>query len=433
MMRNIIWLLIFLPLIINAQKDSLNSIGISWTNGLSFNEIKQKIKKENKYLFIDCYATWCNPCKAMDKKVYSDGGVGTYFNKNFVSLKVQLDTTKQDNAEVKKWYFDAHEIALKYDVSSFPSYLFISPDGELVHKGIGFKRVVDFIELAKNSLDTNKQFYTLLDKFNNGRIEYAIMPYMARTAYYLRDDKTANIIAEKYINNFLFKQPKNVILNQENIEFIKEYTDDSKDRGFKFFYSNSEEINRIMGIKNYSEQVVSKLITQEEIDSKLWDKKSEKPILNNPNWEKVFSTIKRKYNIVYAERTILEAKVRWYTYKKKWPQYCECLISRIEKYGPYGDHSTDWQFNVHAWDLFERCTDKVQLEKALFWSDSSLKMIPKPMSQYLDTYANILYKMGRVKDALEWEEKAATLAPTDKAIQNNFEKMKRGEITWPKD
>ena len=43
--------------------------GIHFVNGLSWQEVLQKAKAENKYIFVDCYATWCGPCKAMDKEV----------------------------------------------------------------------------------------------------------------------------------------------------------------------------------------------------------------------------------------------------------------------------------------------------------------------------------------------------------------------------
>jgi thiol:disulfide interchange protein len=45
------------------------SKGINFENNLSWEQVKEKAKAENKYIFVDCYATWCGPCKAMDKEV----------------------------------------------------------------------------------------------------------------------------------------------------------------------------------------------------------------------------------------------------------------------------------------------------------------------------------------------------------------------------
>ncbi len=43
------------------SKDS--SKVIHFENGLSWEQIKEKAKAEHKYIFVDCYATWCGPCK----------------------------------------------------------------------------------------------------------------------------------------------------------------------------------------------------------------------------------------------------------------------------------------------------------------------------------------------------------------------------------
>jgi thiol-disulfide isomerase/thioredoxin len=88
--------------------------GIKWTTGLTWQQVKAKAKKENKYIFVDCYATWCKPCKEMDVKVYTVDSVGEFLNKEFISVKVQMDQTKNDNAEVRSWYKTASDISNRY-------------------------------------------------------------------------------------------------------------------------------------------------------------------------------------------------------------------------------------------------------------------------------------------------------------------------------
>src|ERR1700710_7497 len=85
---------IFLPFRSRAQITSSNRI--HFTKEISWNEILKKAKKDNKYIFIDCYASWCGPCKEMDKEVYTNDTVGNYMNSRFISVKYQLDTSKTD-------------------------------------------------------------------------------------------------------------------------------------------------------------------------------------------------------------------------------------------------------------------------------------------------------------------------------------------------
>jgi hypothetical protein len=50
----------------------------------------------------------------------------------------------------------------------------------------------------------------------------------------------------------------------------------------------------------------------------------------------------------------------------------------------------------------------------------------------MDTYANILYKLGRTNEAIKVEEKALALADESdkKGYQDVIDKMKKGEKTW---
>lgn len=54
-------------------------------------------------------------------------------------------------------------------------------------------------------------------------------------------------------------------------------------------------------------------------------------------------------------------------------------------------------------------------------------------ANFIDTYSNVLYKIGRVKKAINWQEKAVSMAPESlkPELQLNLEKMKKRIPTWP--
>ena len=70
------------------------------------------------------------------------------------------------------------------------------------------------------------------------------------------------------------------------------------------------------------------------------------------------------------------------------------------------------------------------VSEALDWSKRSFD--GKPNAMFMDTYANILYKMGKKEEAIAWEQKAVDLADdaTKAQLQPSLEKMKKGEKTW---
>src|SRR6266542_1757612 len=114
MKRLLCIVILFIPIAIIAQ-------GIQFENGLSWQQIKQKAKAQNKFIFVDCYATWCLPCKKMEKEIFPLKDVGDYMNEHFISVRVQMDTSKADDAHIQGWYKDAAQLKDQYKVKAFPS------------------------------------------------------------------------------------------------------------------------------------------------------------------------------------------------------------------------------------------------------------------------------------------------------------------------
>jgi tetratricopeptide (TPR) repeat protein len=90
--------------------------------------------------------------------------------------------------------------------------------------------------------------------------------------------------------------------------------------------------------------------------------------------------------------------------------------------------------NDIAWQIFEKVSDVNVLKDALTWSKRSLELIPdNPM--YLNTYANLLYKLGREKEAIAKEKEALDYSKKEnmdesKSYEKTLRKMNAGEKTW---
>jgi thiol:disulfide interchange protein len=47
-------------------------------------------KQDNKYVFVDTYASWCGPYKVMNR-VFEESEVSNYFNANFINVKIDME------------------------------------------------------------------------------------------------------------------------------------------------------------------------------------------------------------------------------------------------------------------------------------------------------------------------------------------------------
>lgn len=451
-MRKLLSILLFSPLFLYAQTDTVK--GIQFEQGLSWEQVKAKAKAENKYIFIDCYATWCVPCKVMDKKVYVNDTVAHAVNPKFISVKVQMDSTGKDDENVKKWYTDARMIQQKFNVNSLPTFLFFSPEGNMVHFGVGFKDVNDFKSLIGDVISPSRQYYSQLENYKNGQKEYATMASLARNVKEI-DKELAKTIAKDYKLNYLNKLSDSLLFNSNNIRFIAQdfpflcYEEGSSGRFFNFFIRNPDKGDLLMS-QGYSKLYVKAIIKKEEITSKLF---KDGKLINKPNWKILSDSIGLKYGSEYAHAVIEDFKPSYYLFVKDWRNWAKLFEEKIKKTQPTSEGKSlgSWgdatALNENAWTVFVYCSDKSILRKAFSWSKLSIKLEKNKLNvvPFYDTKANLLYKLGKTQKAIQQEEKAIALdnenARKENKAQgdsyNNYSKvilkMKAGIPTWKVD
>jgi thioredoxin-related protein len=403
---------------------------------------------------MDAYATWCAPCKKMDKDVYSDKSVGDIINSQFISVRLQVDKTDNDNDDIQKWYSIAQKLNEQFGIDAYPSFLFFAPDGNLAYKAFGLRDVTGFIKLVNDALtNPNAKYQILIRKFNDGQLEYSEMPNLATKAKEKRDNRIANEIVKKYKEKYMDRLSNNDAFTKENLLLVAEnyFLLNSKDRYFNFFYSNPDSADLIINRKilghreKIANKVVREIIEKEEINDKIY--KDGKPItLQKPNWSKIRKIIIKKYGnqwMDYIDHDNSDFCIDYYFAAKDWKNYVKYVNKRLQKYPPdrngknFGPFMGDeFQLNHYAWWLFKSCNDKRCLKKALPWIDLAISWANDSgkVSDDIDTKANLLYRIGRKKEAITLEERAIESCKQDEFRHKNYEKvlekMKEGLPTW---
>ncbi|NLR58341.1 DUF255 domain-containing protein [Chitinophaga polysaccharea] len=405
-----LFLLTFLaPMMAFAQEK-----GIHFEHGSTWAEVKAKAKAENKYIFMDCFTTWCGPCKMMSAQIFPQEKVGNFMNDKYVSVKVQMDQTAKDNEEVKQWYADAQQIEKDYSIRAYPTFLVFAPDGHIVDRQVGGSEADQFINRFTASLDPAQQYYTQLDKYTQGQKDTAFLRKLAYLAQDKYDMDNAGKIAKEYL-----AQQKD-LYTPVNLEFLGKFTQSSKDPGFDVFLHHADKVNKALG-KDVAENKVMEIAAKEDVYPQLMKKDK-----SAPDWESVEKSVKAKYPSI-AEELILKTKIQYYSYVKDANNAVANIVAYMKKYG----HKADPQsLNEFAWTVFEKCNDMQCIEQALEWSKRSFK--DKEIPAFMDTYANLLYKAGKKSEALAWEEKAMNKAANEerKNYETTLEKMKKGEKYW---
>lgn len=183
--------------------------------------VKAKAKATNKPIFVDTYASWCEPCKWMDKHVFAKGEVAHFFGKHYISYK--LDIEKGEGIA----------FAEQYSVYSYPTLLYFNAEGELVHRLIGAFDSQELIQKSKDALQPEHQIYTLQKRFEGGERAAAFLKQYVAALQQANEQYQS--VADVYVQTVGLP----ALMEEENFEFLEAYiNNDYRHRAYLYVVSN---------------------------------------------------------------------------------------------------------------------------------------------------------------------------------------------------
>ncbi len=162
--------------------------GVKWETG-TFQDALNKAKNNKKgpnLVFMDCYTTWCGPCKHMANVVFPTKEAGDYFNKKFVNFKTDMEKG------------EGIELAKKYNVRAYPTFLILDGDGNEVGRVVGSAELGKFIENVEAACDPAKSPKALLEKYNASKDGKDLMAYLDALNAAYKKDEIAKFISDNF-------------------------------------------------------------------------------------------------------------------------------------------------------------------------------------------------------------------------------------------
>lgn len=276
-----------------------------------------------------------------------------------------------------------------------------------------------------------EKYDSLVTAYRNGLLDYHALPVLSLQARMYNQQKlNDSVVAD--LMKAIHALPEDSLFVKSHLDQIRAHTKSSTDKLFDFFYKNRDKINALQGQKRYAEGMIDYVIAHEEVQPAL-DPLIKVDVLpaGKPDWEKLHGQIVAKYNREFADRIILDTKANFYGIRKDSILYPKYAMQRIERDGVdttnvFGTMAVN---NLVFNYILRFDNDTAHLLKALHWMEMLRRANPRQMA-YVDTYANLLYKLGRKEEALYWQERAFNQNPKDKEVREAYEKMQKGLPTW---
>lgn len=229
-------LLIGTTMLAHAQNRS-----IRFEENKGWKEVVRQAKKEKKLIFMDCYTSWCGPCKYLAKNIFTQDSVADFFNGRFVNVKYDMEKSA-----------DGPALAKQYGVKAYPTLLFIDPTtGEAVHKMVGGGNASWLIHGATLAGTTDRNLTAMIRRYESGeRGAEFLKEYLPVLASAYMQEEVKNVAGE-----YLDVLPVEELATKENWELIKKHVKDPLSASLRMVMANRKTF--------YA------LANREEVDNKL--------------------------------------------------------------------------------------------------------------------------------------------------------------------
>ena len=434
---------------------SVVAINQTFSQGINFRQddwqnVVSQAKAQKKLIFVDIYTTWCGPCKEMDKKTFTDISVGDKFNARFINYKVDAEKGFGIN------------LAKRYNVTSYPTCLFIDANENPVYKQEGLLRAPDLLkeaDMVLNNQANSKPLWTLDKLYNDGRRDSEFLnEYIAVRSLYSNIDNRD--LVEEYVKSLTpiqYSADKTLRIMVNNGFKIDGKAFDLllkfREKAESLFEGGVEKVNRAFSQSiNEVFDVALKGKNQALFDKALAANLKALPNtadrVNDKNKLAFYLAIKDVNKFSEAAEQYLDQYVMFvqiesirkqdlWEYEKIMQNYklgirdsvgagaAMYLNLKVNAKNTMA-RLTSAELNEVVKAFYDQVDDKVKLKKATEWAKRSLELVETPDSYH--SYAQLMLKMGDKQMAMDIEQKAYDVALREKLDTQKFtaalEKMK---------
>lgn len=205
--------------------------GIEFEEFLSWKGIQRKAQVLNRPIFLDAYTTWCGPCKALMKKTFPHPKLAKFFNDEFISVRVDMESE------------EGLLLGEKWAINSYPTLLFLDPDQALTYRADGFRTPKGLMDIGRKALKKGPSLEDLQAAFDRGDHS---MKTLVPLVDWLRDTgKDYNTV----LNTYFASLPPDQEASPTTWKVINQYVRSIYHSGFGLFQKHYKTFEAHLGEK----------------------------------------------------------------------------------------------------------------------------------------------------------------------------------------
>jgi thiol-disulfide isomerase/thioredoxin len=340
--------------------------GIQFKHDLTFQQVLDLAKKENKIIFMDCYTTWCGPCKRLASEVFTNPEVGVTFNEKFINVKFDME------------HDEGPAISTKYQIRAYPTLLWIDYNGVIKHKVVGGLSADGLIQAGQQASDPYTGQLDGMEKkwaMNYRDITY-IEDYL-RVLHGTRKD-----ITTVYTEYMKLLKPEQMT-KETTLKTVYEITDNINQPSINYLMQYKKQLTPLVTDAAYTQKINT--IAQDAVKDAI--KTTDEKAYNKATALVGFNKSKD------AKRILAKMDMDYYLHTANVTVYDKYVSKYIQKYASKDEKI----LNDVAWQYYLNTNEPIYLIKARDWAYKAVNI--KTCYTNNLSYAYLQYKMENYDEA----------------------------------
>ena len=371
----------------NGTQNNKGSEGIQFFVG-SWPQVLEMAELMKKPIFVYIYTSYSPECRKMEKSVFTDSRTKSFHQDNYVNAKVLLNSA-EGNAFRERF-------KLSHRPSEYPAVLYFTVDGKLNNVYYGGKSQQELLSLSEKAVTTHQT--TVVSQTSIPSIYTKYLDYQLQ---YRNGNTHPDFLYEYAYELKKFNDPYRHIVDEyltattnltsiKNLEFVYDFADDIHSQAFDILVNKKQHFKGLYDSDKINNRI-KKAIRTSVITAATTNNKSE--------FSDALNTISQT-NLQNAKSFEVDMMALYYEKTDNWKDYISVISKHIETTSQEDAAS----LNQAAWKFAAHIDDSQALENALDWAKTAADM--KAEYEYTETYAALLYKVGKKSKALKEGEKA---------------------------
>jgi thiol:disulfide interchange protein len=133
--------ILIMPVAANAQaQTAVNTKQIVFIED-AWGEALKQAAAQNKYIFVDAYASWCGPCKMLKATTFKNSKAAEFYNRNFINVAIDMEKGQ------------GPALAAQWGLRAYPTLIIFDAKGKPVYGTVGFIKADDLIKFGVQALN----------------------------------------------------------------------------------------------------------------------------------------------------------------------------------------------------------------------------------------------------------------------------------------